>query len=52
MKKIIVVLFNLISLFFIGCNSSKMNKGEKEIINKSIVANFDYQGQLPLTLQQ
>ena len=44
MKKIIAVLFNLISLFFIGCNSSKMNKGEKEIINKSIITNFDYQG--------
>ena len=44
MKKIIAVLFNLISLFFIGCNSSKMNKGEKEIINKSIVTNFDYEG--------
>ena len=44
MKKIIAVLFSLISLFFIGCNSSKMNKGEKEIINKSIIANFDYQG--------
>jgi len=44
MKKCFTILFCLMALLFIGCNSSKMNKGEKDIINKPIIANFDYQG--------